>query len=98
MALKEIAQNQTSIDIPCLINRASLGTAEYVFVLIHDLIEPKQKAAWVPRKDLVVERQPLLGDQLTAKLTVHIEREDSAAYFVTLVNDGHPELIAVPKS
>jgi hypothetical protein len=97
MTVQEISQDPSSIDIPCLINRASLGTADNVFVLLHKLLEPAQKVAWVPRKDLVVERQPVEGDQLNATLTVHIEREEPNGYVVTIYNNGLPELITVPK-
>jgi len=98
MALQEVQQQLSSIEIPCVLNRASLGTADYVFVVIHDLIEPKHKAAWVPRKDLIVDQQPLIGDQLSARLTVRVEREDPDGYVVTLVNDGRAEAISVPKN
>ena len=98
MALQDMGRPSSSINIPCLLNRASLGTSDNVFVVIHNLVEPRDKAAWVPRKDLTVERQPLTGDQLTATLTVTVEREDAHAYVVTLVNNGRPEFITVPKT
>lgn len=87
-----------SINIPCILNRASLGNADYVFVVLRDLLDPGGKVAWVPRRDICVEEQPLIGGELKGRLTVQVKEEVSDRYLVTIVNSGVEETILVRKS
>ena len=88
----------SSVAIPCVLNRASLGDAEFVFVKLTGLVGAKTRVAWVPRKDVVVEEQPLLGEQLRGRLTVMIREEKRDSFLVTVVNGGSEETLQVRKT
>ena len=88
----------SSTAIPCVLNRASLGEAEFVFVKLTGLVGTKTKVAWVPRKDVVIEEQPLLGEQIRGRLTVNIREEKRNSFVVTVVNGGSEETIHVRKA
>ena len=98
MSSAQVHPPQNTLTIPCIINRASLGYADYVFVILHELASRSPKVAWVPRTDILVEEQPLSGDQLRARLRVRIEREVADTYEVVLLNEGQEETITVSKA
>jgi hypothetical protein len=87
----------STIEIPCILNRASLGDANYVFAVITDVAEIKRKIAWVPREDITVVDQPLSGSELNAKLKVKIVSESSENIFVSLNNDGVEEILSISR-
>ncbi len=73
------------------LNRASLGTSENVFALIHVESENSHPryVAYVPRRDILVDEQPVINEELTGRLRVHIvARDDSGEFLVETRNDG----------
>jgi hypothetical protein len=97
MSASDVQRASMSISIPCIINRASLGDADYVFVVLRNLAGQNGKVAWVPREDLLVDEQRLLGGELTARLNVRVKEEREHAYVVALVNSGLEETLSIPK-
>lgn len=97
MSNSQSPQSQSTLSIPCIINRASLGEADYVFAVINELLNLPSKVVWVPRKDLIIEEQPLTGGKLKARLRVKIEREVADTYDVIIVNEGEEETVKVAK-
>lgn len=85
------------IQIPCIINRASLGDAEYVFVIIENSINNPRKVAWVPREDITIQTQPLSGIELNAQLSVDVVGENGSNIFVAIKNDGIEETLKIEK-
>ena len=83
--------------IPCKINRASLGDAEYVFVMIENSVDNPKKIAWVPRKDITIQNQPLSGIELHAELSVDVVDEKTSSYVVLISNEGIKESLEVEK-
>lgn len=101
-ARKMLAQSEEqdlgTINIPCTLNRASLGKAEYVFAILHGLADGGGKVAWVPRRDVQVDAQPLTCGELTGQLTVPIRLElEDGLCLVALLNKGQEELVLVRK-
>ena len=92
-----LEDTQERIQIPCILNRASLGDADYVYVVIINLIDQISKVAWVPRDDLTIEEQQFLGNRLKAKLSVHVEDDISDRYLVKINNSGMEEFLQIQK-
>lgn len=97
MATAHVSNPQESMQIPCILNRASLGSAEYVFVVLRDLVDEGRKVAWVPRDDVIVEKQPLSGRELRGQLAVRVKEVNSHNCLVTFMNGGVEETVGVAK-
>ncbi len=98
MLVTQDGRSTRTIAIPCVLNRASMGDAEYVFVRLQNLIDHKGKVAWVPRKKLVIEKQDFQGKELRALLTVEVKEEAPDRYLVSLLNSGSEEILSVLKT
>lgn len=55
------------IKIPCILNKASLGDADYVFAIL-DCVP--QKIVYPLRESVIVDKQPIVNDKLTGKIEV----------------------------
>ena len=86
-----------TMEIPCKLNRASLGEANYVFAVITDVFGQNKKVAWVPREDVTIVTQPLKGTEIIAKIRVKIVEEENDKFVISLNNDGVEEIIAMDK-
>jgi len=84
------------VSIPCILNRASLGTAEYVYAVLRHL-EGGVKVAWVPRQDLTVSEQPLLDEELRAWLEVPVKERSDSSYLVIVDNSGNKETYQIQR-
>lgn len=98
MTIKESTNLTRTATIPCFLNQASIGKAEFVFVILRDLADRKGRVAWVPRKDLMLEKQHFQGDEIRARLTVSIKSKVDGVFEVCLRNRGNEEIIKVPKN
>ncbi|OGM04123.1 hypothetical protein A3E15_02535 [Candidatus Woesebacteria bacterium RIFCSPHIGHO2_12_FULL_42_9] len=68
--------------IPLILNRAALGTAEYVFAVMESVDSEPNHVAYVPRKDIRVREQPITGDEFHATLEVDIVEDHGRYYLV----------------
>lgn len=100
------------VRIPCRLNRASIGDAEFTFATFPELdlirlgrvdtsyrgdLGDRMSFGHVPKKDITVLEQPLAGE-LKALLTVSVVDEDQDNLFVLVVTIGMNEwLVKVPK-
>jgi hypothetical protein len=72
-----MAEKPEKTFIRIILNRASLGDAEFVFARIQGTSETPCHIAWIPRQNIIIDEQPLNGDEITAKLSVDIIRRQS---------------------
>ena len=70
--------------INIIINRASLGDAEQVFAKIQSVDGEPNYPTYVPRVDIIVNEQPLDGQELSAKLAADIIDEHDNYYLVEI--------------
>ncbi len=86
------------ISIPCRLNRASLGEAEFIFAVIPSLSNTKHKIAYVPRKDVTVLEQPIINQELNGKLKIRVESETNDTFYAMLINGGTIEIVEIAKN
>lgn len=72
------------------LNRASLGEAEYVFAEINSASGSPDHTAYIPRKDITVDKQPLTGSKISARLKVRIVEENEDGFLVETEDQGRP--------
>lgn len=77
---------RTEIEIPIVLTKASLGGAGEVFAKI--VTTEGQVCAYLPRERITIDEQPLIGDELTAKLAVRVVEEQSTYVVVETEDSG----------
>jgi hypothetical protein len=72
------------------LNRASLGEAEYVFAKINSAPGSPTHTAYIPRKDITVDKQPLTGSKISARLKVRIVEGNKNGFLIETEDQGRP--------
>ena len=70
-------------------NRASFGEASPVFAKIKATPGSPSHIAYPPRKDIIVDNQPLTGDELSARLRVKVVEENQGGFLVETEDGGN---------
>ena len=71
------------------LNRASLGDASHVFARINAAPGSPDHIAYVPRKDIIVNDQPLTGDEISARLKVKVVEDKQDGFLVETEDEGN---------
>lgn len=71
------------------LNRASLGEASHVFARIKATPGSPGHIAYVPRKDIIVDNQPLTGDEISARLRVKVAKVYEDGFLVETEDEGN---------
>jgi len=79
-----LASQRTSIAV--ILNRAALGDAELVFAKLETVDGGPNIPSFVPRKNITVKEQPLVGEDFCASLEVDI-LEDHGTYFLVEIEE-----------
>lgn len=91
-------RERTLIKIDIVINKASLGDADYVFAVIQSVDGKANYPTLVPRKDIIINEQPLIGGTLSAKLSVEVVEDHTNHYLVETEGMGdHKVMFRVNK-
>lgn len=78
------------LSLPCILNRGSMGSAEFTYVMLERIYEAESKLeggcvlGWFPRKDVTILEQPLINEELLARLEVPIVEERPKEWVVEL--------------
>lgn len=86
---ERLTKTPKEIFVPITLNRASLGEAPHVFAKINAAPGSPNHIAYVPRRDIIVNQQPV-GEEISAMLKVRIVEEGQDGFLVETEDEGNP--------
>lgn len=95
--------DEKTLAIPCILNRGSMGPAEFTYAILGRIYEPESwincglGVGYVPRKDVTILEQPLVNEELKARLAVPIKEERPDMWLVVIISFGTEHVVKVPK-
>ena len=92
----ESKKPKKEISIPCILNKASLGKAKYIFAILI-LSDTSRRIAYVPREKIKILKQPVLNEELKAELQIEVLQENNDTFNVSLIDGGRIEIIELQK-
>jgi len=85
---ERLAETPKETFVSITLNRASLGEASHVFARINAAPGNPNHIAYVPREDIIVNKQSLTGEEISARLRVRIVEKNEQGFLVETEDEG----------